>query len=165
MTEPRRSPGPNPRPRAALGRVRPLSSDDALPGRTDDTLTEPALDLDPERLVTDAPAAHRGDETSGRDVLIRSTRGRSDPLSGRTSRAGPMLVPPVTDLMPRPKPAKRKKHGDAKAKSKAADAQPTVDLVVPLAKGLRKRLKAKAEEMGSTPESAVARLVEVWVDG
>jgi hypothetical protein len=44
------------------------------------------------------------------------------------------------------------------------DGGKRVELVVPMSKGLRKRLRAKAAELGVPPEEAVARLVEVWVD-
>lgn len=38
-------------------------------------------------------------------------------------------------------------------------------LQVTLSKGLRKRLRSKASELGLSPEDAIAQLVEVWVDG
>ena len=40
----------------------------------------------------------------------------------------------------------------------------TVEIAVRLPKSVRKRLKARATELGLTPEQAVARLVEVWLE-
>jgi hypothetical protein len=55
--------------------------------------------------------------------------------------------------------------GPAGPASKDAEPPKVVELQVILGKGLRKRLKAKAAELGLSPEEAVAQLVEVWVDG
>jgi len=74
---------------------------------------------------------------------------------------------------PPPKaPAKGSGKGPAKGKqkqgkSKAGPSGPAHDVAVQItvSKGLRKRLAAKAAELGLSPESAVAQLVEVWVDG
>jgi hypothetical protein len=101
-------------------------------------------------------------DSTGRDLLIPAP-GPGGGRRGKAARPAPLSVPPVTDLMPRPKPAKRKKHEHHPRGTAETGAR--VELVVPLSKGLRKRLRAKAEEMGATPEEAVAQLVGIWVDG
>ena len=50
-------------------------------------------------------------------------------------------------------------------KSVVQDEGKVVDLVVPLPKALRKRLKDKAADHGYTPEEAAYHLLRVWVDG
>ena len=42
---------------------------------------------------------------------------------------------------------------------------PTVNLVVPVPKAMRKRLRAKAAEHGFTAEEATFHLLRVWLDG
>lgn len=66
---------------------------------------------------------------------------------------------PVAPPTPVPRPPKKAKGGHDK------DREKTVELAVPLTKGLRKRLKGKAAEHGMKPEQAVAELVRIWVDG
>jgi hypothetical protein len=85
-------------------------------------------------------------------------------------------VPSLADLMPPAEPAGRRsgghrghQRGHAAAKSpspaKAAGKDvKTVEIAVRLPKPVRKRLKARATELGLTPEQAVARLVEVWLE-
>lgn len=78
-------------------------------------------------------------------------------------------VPSLTTLLP--PLAAVKAGGSAKAKTRKGkrSAVPgdgkVVDLVVPLPKALRKRLKDKAADHGYTPEEAVYHLLRVWVDG
>ena len=50
-------------------------------------------------------------------------------------------------------------------KSVVLDEGKVVDLVVPLPKALRKRLKDKAADHGYSPEEAAYHLLRVWVDG
>jgi hypothetical protein len=89
------------------------------------------------------------------------------------SRAGDADVHPaapgVASLTTRlPRPADTKGGGGSKTrKGKAVgnDAGKVVDLVVPLPKALRKRLKDKAADHGYTAEEAAYHLLRVWVDG
>jgi hypothetical protein len=160
----------NPAPRQALPRVKPLGEGGAA--------VEPAS-------ASTAPAGPPAPAT-GRDLLIPN----GSEQARRKGRAA-TTVPTVAELMPPAEQRHRKKpHGHAaegappqvdlprhdghKGKGagsgkggKAAPVEPTkeVELAVVLSKGLRKRLKVKAAELGLSPEVAVARLVEVWVDG
>lgn len=169
-----RVPRANPAPRRALPRVTPLG----VGG------TAPAAPVHP--AATDAGEPEH--EATGRDLLIPN--GATPRRKGR----GSGTVPTLAELMPPTRPAGHGKGSHAKdaAKDGGKDkhAEPKdkhhlepkdkhhvepkekhdgkakeVDLQVTLSKGLRKRLKAKAAEMGLTPEDAVAQLVEVWVDG
>jgi hypothetical protein len=88
-------------------------------------------------------------------------------------RSTPSAVRPTPSAQPSAAPSaapakvkKPKKHkADKPAKGHATAAEPEVELVVPIAKSLRRRLKAKAATSGMTPEEATALLVSVWVDG
>ena len=93
-------------------------------------------------------------------------------------------MPSLADLMPPTAPAGRRSGGhhehhrgaegsagaDAKggtakkAEGKNGKDGKTVEIAVRLPKPVRKRLKARADELGLTPEQAVARLVEVWLE-
>ena len=119
---------------------------------------------------------------TGRDLLIPSGSQQA-----RRKGRGSATVPTLAELMPPPEQRGSKKQhtpGPARVglvradrgevsgkgkhgKSKAGAAEPVkeVALEVTLSKGLRKRLKGKAAELGLSPEAAVAQLVEVWVDG
>jgi hypothetical protein len=78
-------------------------------------------------------------------------------------------VPSLTTRLPHPSTLKA--GGGAKGKthkgkkSVVSEDGKTVDLVVPLPKSLRKRLKDKAADHGYTPEEAAYHLLRVWVDG
>ena len=78
-------------------------------------------------------------------------------------------APGVPSLATRlPGPAVNKTGGGSKTrKGKAAvkDEGKVVELVVPLPKALRRRLKDKAADHGYTPEEAAYHLLRVWVDG
>jgi hypothetical protein len=170
----------NPGPRQALARVRPLAAD------ADVTDTPPGG-----AAAGPAPSAP---EPAGRDVLIPEGGRDADPepKHGHRKRSGAAAaaVPSVADLMPKaevaaavsvrhvrdvrpvaPAPA----PGSTAAKPATRKAKSTgkpgkgeakqVELVVPLSKALRKRLRERAAELGVPAEEAVARLVEVWVDG
>ena len=159
----------NPAPRQALPRVKPLGSGVAQPAAP--AAAEP---------VESAPA-------TGRDLLIPNGSEQA-----RRKGRGTATVPTLAELMPPaeqrqgkkphghsagvaqspPPPLNLTEHGHkAKggkgAKDKAAPEEPVkeVELAIVLSKGLRKRLRAKAAEIGLSPEAAVAQLVEVWVDG
>jgi hypothetical protein len=76
-------------------------------------------------------------------------------------------VPSLADLMPPAAPSGRGSggHHDKSGRHKGDDKSgKTVDLSVRLSKPLRKQLKARATELGLSPEEAVARLVEVWLE-
>ncbi len=144
----------NPPPRRALSRVRPLDAEDG-PG----ALPEPAADAP-------SPAAAPGG-TEGRDLLIPAYGG------GRGKNGRP--VPSLADLMPPAAPSGRRHgagsggHGKTdpdKGKAKGADkgGKPAA-LTVHLPKPVRKQLKARAAELGLSPEDTVAQLVEVWLEG
>lgn len=159
----------NPAPRQALPRVKPLGAGVAPPSAP--ARTEP---------VESAPA-------TGRDLLIPNGSERA-----RRKGRGTATVPTLAELMPPAEQRQGKKpHGQSAgstqsaparlnltehghkakggkgAKEKPAPDEPVkeVELAIILSKGLRKRLKAKAAEIGLSPEAAVAQLVEVWVDG
>jgi len=171
----------NPAPRRALARFSPRAADEgeaAAPGQA------AAAD----ELAEESPAAAPGG-TAGRDLLIPGRRGsRSD--AGSTGQAPAANgkngrgVPSLADLMPPAAPSGRRPahghgrgHGEHRAK-KAADtpvAPPskgeekaakgkTVELTVRVPKSVRKQLKARSHELGLTPEEAVARLLEVWLE-
>jgi hypothetical protein len=167
-----RVPRANPAPRRALPRVTPLGVGGGAPA--DGAKKAQSAGAGPEQEP----------EATGRDLLIPN--GATQRRKGR----GSATVPTLAELMPPERPAGQAKdhgkshggkdkhdakHGEAKhADAKTADPKNAeakdgkikeVDLQVTLSKGLRKRLKAKAAEMGLAPEDAVAQLVEVWVDG
>jgi hypothetical protein len=156
----------NPSPRQALPRVKPLGEGGAA--------VEPAS-------ASTAPVGPPAPAT-GRDLLIPNGSEQA-----RRKGRGSATVPTLAELMPPAEQRQGKKphghsagtpprvdppaHDGHKGKGgkggKAAPEEPAkeVELAVVLSKGLRKRLKAKAAELGLTPEAAVAQLVEVWVDG
>jgi hypothetical protein len=169
----RGSPRANPAPRRALPRVTPLGAGGDVSGVEVDVLPVPAMSGE-----ADAPA-------TGRDLLIPSG---SQPA--RRRGRGPATVPSLAELMPPPeqrggkkahppgpptidldrpdkalRAAGKTKHGKSKSKTETEEPAKEVALQVTLSKGLRKRLKGKAAEIGLSPEAAVAQLVEVWVDG
>jgi hypothetical protein len=140
------------------------------------------------------PEAAEPAPLAGRDALLppvaeaaaaARTPAPEQPPRARTGRA---TIPSLSELMPRsvpsavrptppaapssalsPPPAtarKPKKHKQEKAANgHDAVADPQVELVVPITKSLRKRLRTKAATSGMTPEEATALLVSVWVDG
>ena len=76
-------------------------------------------------------------------------------------------VPSLTTSLPRPATAKAGNGvgKTRKGKTAAKDEGKVVDLVVPLPKALRRRLKDKAADHGYSPEEAAYHLLRVWVDG
>ena len=90
------------------------------------------------------------------------------------SRAGDADVHPAAPGVPSlttrlPGTADTKAGGGAnktrKGKAAAKEEGKVVELVVPLPKALRRRLKDKAAEHGYSPEEAAYHLLRVWVDG
>ncbi|RJK97822.1 hypothetical protein [Vallicoccus soli] len=76
--------------------------------------------------------------------------------------AAPHLAALRAELPPKPK------GKGAKGASHVpfpGDGDKAVDLVVPLPKAMRKQLKARAAELGYTPEEAAFHLLRVWLDG
>jgi hypothetical protein len=158
----------NPAPRRALSRFSPAAADEAA-------TSPPVAPVPVERgpHAEPSPAAAPGG-TGGRDLLIPGPA----PSKGRGKNGG-RAVPSLADLMPPAEPAGRRsaEHhgrererttGRAPAKGSAPktdgkDAK-TVEISVRLPKPLRKRLKARAADLGLTPEQTVARLVEVWLE-
>ena len=65
---------------------------------------------------------------------------------------------------PAKRPEGKNTKGGKDKDSKDSKDTKTVEVVVRLTKPVRKRLKARADELGLTPEQAVARLVEVWLE-
>ncbi len=168
---PTRPPRANPAPRRALPRVKPLA----------------AVPEDDERILwasahsEGAPAA--APPATGRDLLIPNgpvhSPAATAPAAGeKTGRKGRGSVPALSELMPPSSPRRKKgghsqaRHSSARDEAPAAPSEPLpdkpakkADLVIPLPKPLRKRLKAKAAGHGMTAEQAVAELISVWVDG
>jgi hypothetical protein len=166
----------NPAPRRALSRFSPL---DAEEGGSSSLAAAPApvpVPADRGEHAEPSLAAPAGG-TRGRDLLIPGPA--SITARGRNGRP----VPSLADLMPPAAPAGRRssghghhgQHGTPTAKGGAASSttEPTkkgskdaksVELVVRLAKPVRKRLKARAAELGLTPQQAAARLIEVWLE-
>lgn len=75
--------------------------------------------------------------------------------------AAPHLASLRAELAPR-------KGKGAKAASHVpfpGDGDKAVELVVPMPKAMRKQLKARAAELGWTPEEAAFHLLRVWLDG
>jgi hypothetical protein len=181
----RRAAGPrttgrgNPAPRRALSRFSPTAAD---AGATTSSAVPDPVD----RGEPSAAAAPGG--TGGRDLLIP---GRAS-STGRAKNGRP--VPSLAELMPPTAPAGRRSgghhghhrggaagasgvdvKGDTAKKSDGKDTKDgkdarngkdakTVEIAVRLPKPVRKRLKARADELGLTPEQTVARLVEVWLE-
>ncbi|MFI5099703.1 MAG: hypothetical protein ACHQE5_04185, partial [Actinomycetes bacterium] len=59
-----------------------------------------------------------------------------------------------------------RKADDGKVSDKNADrGGKSAELSVRLSKPVRKALKARAAELGLSPEDTVAQLVEVWLEG
>jgi hypothetical protein len=184
---PARNPAPRPAlPRRTLG----LHGDqpaDALGGPTDIDAwvaearrraaepepTEPAPLAGRDALLPpgEEPAARR--PAAGEPARPRTGRATIPALSELMPRSTPSAVRPTPPAQPAAAPSappakvkKPKKHKPEKpAKGHATATEPQVELVVPIAKSLRRRLKAKAATSGMTPEEATALLVSVWVDG
>ena len=84
------------------------------------------------------------------------------------SRVHP-AAPRLAGLSPTLPPSKAAKSGKG-AKRPAGhvpfpgDGDKAVDVVVPMPKAMRKQLKAKAAELGYTPEEAAFHLLRVWLD-
>ncbi len=174
MSEVRGSTGArgNPPPRRALSRVRPLEAEDG-PGSALDA-TGAAAPSDP------SPAAAPGG-TEGRDLLIpghpRSPEKSPGKAEARAKNGRP--VPSLADLMPPAAPSGRRhgaghgghhKTAQQKTDGKPSDKNPdkggkSTELSVRLSKPVRKALKARAAELGLSPEDTVAQLVEVWLEG
>ena len=76
-------------------------------------------------------------------------------------------VPSLTTRLPGPAATKAGGAPSKTRKGKAAvkDEGKVVELVVPLPKALRRRLKDKAADHGYTAEEAAYHLLRVWVDG
>ena len=163
----------NPAPRRALARYSPRAADEgAGPTASTPPAPEPA-----------APAGADPGGTGGRDLLIpgrRSSRpaagaGPSTATNGKVGRP----VPSLADLMPPANPrGRRPGHGHAPAAAAGATKpgkadkgradkgkEKTVDLTVRLPKSVRKQLKARAQQLGLSPEQTVVQLLEVWLEG
>jgi hypothetical protein len=69
----------------------------------------------------------------------------------------------LPDVLEQPIGGKSGKAKQPKAPKPGDDK--TVQLVITLPKSLRKRLRAKADEHGFTPEEATYHLLRIWVDG
>jgi hypothetical protein len=156
----------------------------ALPRRTGSESRESAglsgvapLDSKQGTATADDPSP-----VAGRDLLIAASApagAQGQRPNGPTrSKARPLTVPTVADLMPQPDPHRRKSKPSPhpRTSSKDAAAAPRfgrpvpvpgkqVELLVELPKSLRKRLKAKAADNDLTPEEAVVHLIAMWVDG
>jgi hypothetical protein len=150
----------NPAPRRALSRFSPAAADDSV--------TPAAAPVPVDRTehgeASPSPAAAPGG-TAGRDLLIPT----SNSSRGKNGRA----VPSLSDLMPPAAPAGRRSGGNHGHQQKRSAKPATdsggkdaklVEVVVRLPKPVRKKLKARATEVGMSPEQAVARLVEVWLE-
>lgn len=84
------------------------------------------------------------------------------------SSVHPAAAPGVTafgaDLeLPGRAGAKGAKKGKRAPEPVKADPDALVDLVVPLPRGLRKRLRVKADEHGYTAEEAAYHLIRTWL--
>jgi hypothetical protein len=75
--------------------------------------------------------------------------------------AAPHLASLRVELPPRPKG----KGAGASHVPFPGDGDKTVELVVPVPKAMRKQLRARAAELGWTPEEAAFHLLRVWLDG
>ncbi len=160
----------NPAPRRALSRFSPLEADERGPAPAptpDDSAHEGAHEGANEGAYEEGSPAAAPGGTQGRDLLIPGRpAGR-----GKNGRS----VPSLADLMPPPAPSGRRKAAQPKHAGRAGGAghsdkesrggRKVVALEVPLAKAVRKRLKARAAELGLSPEDAIAQLVQVWLDG
>ncbi|MET0740164.1 MAG: hypothetical protein ABWZ26_01260 [Candidatus Nanopelagicales bacterium] len=71
---------------------------------------------------------------------------------------------PVLAHTLRPKP-KQKDKGSHRRDQQPRSGGKEVALVVRLPKPVRKRLRAKASELGMSAEEAAAQVVRMWVDG
>ena len=159
----------NPAPRRALSRFSPRAADE---GAVPSTPAAAPVPVERGEHGEPSPAAAPGG-TGGRDLLIPGPGS-----AGRAKNGRP--VPSLADLMPPAEPAGRRSAGQRGHGGRAGgpDAQrgkavsgkaagkdvKTVEIAVRLPKSVRKRLKARATELGLTPEQAVARLVEVWLE-
>jgi len=170
MSEPTGRSRGNPAPRRALARFSPKAADE---GTT-------AADAPAGETVDSSPASTPGG-TAGRDLLIPGRRSGRPSASTATSTPpgngkNAPTVPSLAELMPpavpsgrrgvhaqRPKqpPAPTSAAGGKVAKT---GKEKTVEVTVHLPKSVRKQLKARAHELGLTPDEAVARLVQVWLE-
>ncbi len=188
MSEVRGSSGArgNPPPRRALSRVRPLEAEDG-PGSALDTTAAAPSDTSPAA----APGGTEGRDLliPAHPVIPGQPKARGNQpgkAQGRAKNGRP--VPSLADLMPPAAPSGRR-HGEGhaghhKAAQRAAKAAQqkaaqhkadhgsasgkggkSSELSVHLSKPVRKALKARAAELGLSPEDTVAQLVEVWLEG
>ena len=89
---------------------------------------------------------------------------RRAPDSSVHPAAAPGVAGLGSDLVLPPKsPAKGARKGKRAPDLSKADPEALVDLVVPLPRGLRKRLRVKAEEHGYTAEEAAYHLIRTWL--
>lgn len=176
-------PARNPAPRPALPR-RALGPHGDQPANEDGGPTDVDAWVAEARRRAAEPEVAEPAPLAGRDALLPPVAeeqvrkpAAEEPPRTRTGRA---TIPSLSELMPRSVPSavrptppaapstvkKAKKHKQEKpAKGHDAVADPQVELVVPISKSLRKRLRTKAATSGLTPEEATALLVSVWVDG
>ncbi|HEY5186524.1 MAG TPA: hypothetical protein VIM19_16850 [Actinomycetes bacterium] len=183
--EPASNPAPrparNPAPRPALPR-RTLGPHGAQPADEAGGPTDVDAWVAEARSRTADPQAAEPAPLAGRDALLPPVAeaearkpAAEEPPRARTGRA---TIPSLSELMPRSVPSavrptppstvkKPKKHKREEKPTRGHDtaADPQVELVVPVTKSLRKRLKSKAAMSGMSPEEATALLVSVWVDG
>ena len=177
----RGTPRSNPAPRRALPRVTPLGPAGEVPGEvehhSDNAPQGPdAAATGRDLLIPNGPDQARRKSRSSAAVPTVAELMPSPQQPPAKSR--PASGPAAPDLTrgPHHRGAERPGGGKGKhpkGKAGAHDSGPhggkdtskEVALQVTLPKALRKRLKAKAADLGLTPEVAVAQLVEVWVDG
>jgi hypothetical protein len=144
----------NPPPRRALSRVRPLDAEDG-----------PGSGLDAGAAATSESAATAPGGTEGRDLLIPGHGKAGGKGHGRAKNGRP--VPSLADLMPPAAPTGRRQgegSGSHHHKSDQGKSGKSAELSVRLSKSVRKQLKARAAELGLSPEDTVAQLVEVWLE-
>ena len=84
----------------------------------------------------------------------------------RVHPAAPRLAGLAVELHPAAKPGKGSKGGKRPSGHVPfpGDGDKGVEVVVPMPKAMRKQLKAKAAELGYTPEEAAFHLLRVWLD-
>ena len=176
----------NPPPRRALSRVRPLEAGDGPGSAVDPTAAAaPGGTEGRDLLIPGHLQSPPGDP--------RSPGNQPGKSQARAKNGRP--VPSLADLMPPAAPSGRRhgeghgahhkpSHGktahhkaddrkaddrkadDGKVSDKNADrGGKSAELSVRLSKPVRKALKARAAELGLSPEETVAQLVEVWLEG
>lgn len=148
---------------AASTPASPADAPVALVGR--DALLTPtsAAPPAPARALASEPAKRPGRASvpSLSELMPRSAPSPVRPAEPPAAASPPGTPHHKQGKGKKPKPGKHHDHL-AGPGNQTADQ---VELVVPLSKGLRKRLKAKAAMSGMTAEEATAQLVSVWVDG